>query len=283
MEIIMERSFLPANFSFGNSDRTLPRLRTIGGLLALMGITGFLMAAGDQADVKDKRNGQEGVRDRDKFNENSGDVVIPESVQKLNLSESQKSQINDICRDYDQSMKSVWQQFHDRYMRTIRLETSMLSAIEDQLSDKQRQTIREHRRKTARYERVTTRVTEKPNLNDRPKAETSSTQVNEKSTQEKEKAVGEVDVDVGNIGVSLTRDQENVADKIHQKYRPHLRSMNREIHHLHNRLLSLETEKMAEIEHVLTKDQMNKLKSDRENISETAKVTLSREEATKTE
>jgi len=253
-----------------------PQFHAFFGLLALIGITGFLMAASDPPNQKDKADRPDAVRNRDRTD--AGSVTIPQSVQKLNLTDSQRSQIDQICKDYDESMDSVWKQFHDRYMQTIQLETSMLSAIEDHLSETQRQNIREHRRKTASYERVTARTTEKPksNSNERPRTDTSADRV-------KDKAAGEVDVETPHVGVALTRDQEGVVDRIHMKYRPQLRSMNREIHHLHNRLLSLETEKMAEIEQVLTKDQLNQLRSDRENAPDTTKITRSGDSATKTE
>jgi hypothetical protein len=270
--MIMQR-FLATSFSFGHSDQTHPQFHTVCGLLALIGITGFLMAAADPPNQKDNANRQDAARNRDRNAAES--VVVPQSVQKLNLTESQRSQIDQICREYDQSIDAVWNQFHDRYMQTIRLETSMLSAIEDQLSDDQRQSIREHRRKTARHERATARTTEKPNPGEQVKNDAAADRA-------KDKAAGEVDIEAP-IGVALSRDQEGVVDSIHLKYRPHLRSMNREIHHLHNRLLSLETEKMAEIEHVLTKDQLKQLRSDRANAPDTTKITLSGNSATKTD
>ena len=57
----------------------------------------------------------------------------------------------------------------------------------------------------------------------------------------------------------LTPEQEAAADAIQEKYLSRLRSLNRGIQGLHNRLVSLEADKFVEIEKVLTKDQLKQL------------------------
>jgi len=95
----------------------------------------------------------------------------------------------------------------------------LLTAIEDNLTDAQRQQVRDMRRKTAQGD--------SPSVSVAP--------------------------------ISLTADQEAAADKINAKYISRLRSLNRDITTLHNRLVSLEAEKIVEIEKLLTKPQLQTL------------------------
>ena len=66
------------------------------------------------------------------------------------------------------------------------------------------------------------------------------------------------------MGVSLTPEEEAAADKVQEKYFSHLRSLNRDIEGLHTRLVSLEADKLVEIEKVLTKDQLKQLREIRQ-------------------
>lgn len=58
----------------------------------------------------------------------------------------------------------------------------------------------------------------------------------------------------------LTPEQERAADKLQETYLSHLRSLNRDIQGLHIQLVSLEGDKLAEIENVLTEDQLLQLR-----------------------
>jgi len=226
-------------------------------LLAIAGILSLApVFAADPTDTKTKSTGK-AVRDKDQ----AESVPIPESISKLDLTAKQQEQIREIVREYDESINSVWNQYRDRYMQTIVAESTMLAAIEDGLTDTQRTQIREHRRKTANHRKTTVVTTNKPNL------------TNEKSN----------DTDVIPAGVSLNKEQEAAADQVHQKYRSHLRSLNQDIHGLHKRLLSLEADKLAEIEAVLTKEQLTQLRANRQNAPEMVKITIGRNEPAKSE
>jgi hypothetical protein len=61
------------------------------------------------------------------------------------------------------------------------------------------------------------------------------------------------------IGEELTLDQEAAAEATQEKYLDCLRSLNRNIQGLHNRLVSLEADKFVEIEKILTKEQLQEL------------------------
>ena len=97
----------------------------------------------------------------------------------------------------------------------------LLAAIEDNLTDAQRQQVRDMRRKTAQGDSPSASATVAP--------------------------------------ISLTSEQEAAADKINAKYLSRLRSLNRDITVLHNRLVALEADKIVEIETLLTKPQLETL------------------------
>lgn len=114
--------------------------------------------------------------------------------------------------------------------------------------------------------------------------EATSTKVNRaKITPNEESAKpGEAaEVGIAAAGVTLTDEQEAAAEKVQDKYRSQLRSMNRNIQGLHTRLMSLEADKLAEIEKVLTKDQLVDLRKYPLNAPVAPKVALNKAEPTK--
>ena len=174
-----------------------------------------------------------------------------ELLEKRNLAPEQKVQIEAIVRDYDADVASVWKQFGDRYLETIRTEASLLSAIEDNLTEPQRQQVRDERRRVAQHEK-------------------SLAGTNVKAKRESAKPVSAVEEEIAIAGVPLTPKQEAAADAIQEKYLSRLRSLNRGIQGLHNRLVSLEADKFVEIEKVLTKDQLKQLCEIRQSAPPTA-------------
>lgn len=175
----------------------------------------------------------------------SAEVAIPGCLETLNLSPMQREQIQGIVRDYDADIDVVWGQFGVRYRATIGLECSLLAAIEDNLTESQRTCVRDERRKVAHHAKSVAGTNSKPN----------------QATSKPDDAVQE---EIGLPGVSLTAEQESIADKIQEKYLNHLRSLNRDIQGLHTRLVSLEADKLVEIESVLTKAQLTQLREIRQ-------------------
>ena len=176
----------------------------------------------------------------------SQQVALPTILEKLNLAPQQQAQIQEIIRDYDTDVASVWKQFSDRYLETIRTEAILLSAIEDNLTEPQRQQVRDQRRRVAQHEKVLAGT-------------------NVKAKQETAKPISAVQEEIAIVGVSMTPEQEAAADAIQEKYLSRLRSLNRGIQGLHNRLVSLEADKFVEIEKVLTKDQLKQLREIRQS------------------
>lgn len=176
----------------------------------------------------------------------SDSVAIPACLEKLTLSQQQQDQIKELVRDYDADLASVWKQFGDRYLETVRTEALLLAAIEDNLTEAQRKQVRDQRRKTALRQKALAGTDVKPN---------------EATT----KPASAIEEEIKIVGVSLTAEQEAAADKLQEKYLSHLRSLNRDIQGLHTRLVSLEADKLVEIEKVLTKDQLVQLHEIRQN------------------
>ena len=187
----------------------------------------------------------------------SASVAIPTCLASLTLTPQQQEQIKEIVRDYDADLASVWKQFGDRYLETIRTESSLLAAIEDNLTEPQRNQAREQRRKTAQHQKVLAGTDVKPN-------------------QATAKPASAVEDEIAITGISLTAEQEAAADRLQQKYLSHLRSLNRDIQGLHTRLVSLEAEKLVELENVLTKEQLTQLREFRQNAPVAPKVATSR-------
>lgn len=181
------------------------------------------------------------------------EVAIPACLAKLELTKQQETQIKEIVRDYDKDLSMVWRQFGVRYMDTIRTEALLLAAIEDKLTDAQRQQVREQRRKTAQHQKSLASTDVKPN-------------------QATSKPVSAVEEELSIIGVALTAEQQVAADALQEKYLSQLRSLNRDIEGLHMRLVSLEADKLVEIEKVLTKEQLLQLREIRQNAPATSKI-----------
>jgi hypothetical protein len=181
------------------------------------------------------------------------DVAIPACLEKLTLTQQQQEQIKQIVRDYDADLASVWKQFGTRYLETVRTEALLLAAIEDNLTDAQRKQVRDQRRKTAQHQKSLAGTDDKPN-------------------QATTKPSGAVEEEIGIVGIPLTAEQEAAADDLQQKCLGSLRSLNRDIQGLHIRLVSLEADKLVEIENVLTPEQLRQLRENRQTAPIELKV-----------
>lgn len=198
----------------------------------------------------------------------SAPAAIPECLQKLKLSPEQEGQIQQINQEYDGSTSLVWKQFGERYMQTIAVESALLAAVEDKLTDAQRQQVRDQRRKTAQHEKL-----------NGAKSEKSAPEADAKS----DKHLAGADAEIAAAGVEMTNEQHDAAEDIHHNYHSQLRSMHRDIHSLHNRLLSLEADKLVEIEKVLTKEQLAELRMSRQRPHAAPRTAISKSQPTKSE
>ena len=236
--------------------------RGIPSLLALAGALSFAHVSAEEPAVKGSRISAKGPVIQPQATAEA--TAVPECLEKLKLSTKQEDQIKGIIHEYDGSLSTVWKQFGERYLQTITLEASLLAAIEDNLTEPQRQHVRDLRRKTAQHEKSVASTVEKPN-------------------QAKTKPADAVQDELAGVGVTLSAEQESMAEKVEEKYRSQLRSLNRDIQGLHTRLLSLEADKLVAIEKVLTKDQLTQLRQNRQNAPDAPKVVLSKVDTKKSE
>jgi hypothetical protein len=229
--------------------------------LVACALTASPMLAAEPAEAEVKSTAKESEK---RAHAHHDSAAIPDCVQKLGLSPAQHDQVKEIVRSYDVSLGTVWKQFSHRYMQTIAMESSLLAAIEDNLTEPQRTLVRGERRKTAQHEQTVAATSDKPN-------------------QATAKPTNAVEEELAGVGVTLTPAQVASADAIHEKYRSQLRSMNRDIQGLHTRLLSLEADKLVAIEKVLTKDQLSQLRINRQTAPEAPKVVVGHKVSTPVE
>lgn len=184
----------------------------------------------------------------------AADAAIPACLERLKLTQPQQAQAKEIVRKYDATLDAVWKQFGEKYMATVRTEVALLAAIEDNLTEQQRTQVRDQRRRVAH-------------------AEKALEGTNAKRNQATDKPADAAEQVIAGVGISLTDEQEAAADKVHQKYMGHLRSLNRDIEGLHTRLVSLEADKLVELEKILTKEQLAQLREGRQSVTGAPKVT----------
>ena len=225
--------------------------RRASSLLAVASIMAIAPAFARDSDEKESKSNAKAVK-----LPNHETTAIPECLEKLKLSGQQETQIKGIIGSYDESLSMVWKQFGARYMQTIDLESQMLAAIEDNLTESQRQQVRSQRHKTAKHEKAVEGT-------------------NTKSNQATGKPANTVEDELAGVGISLTADQEASTDKIEENYRSQLRSLNRDIEGLHVRLLSLAADKLVEIEKVLTKEQLTEMRAHRK-VAPEAKLAVTK-------
>ncbi|MEQ9409788.1 MAG: hypothetical protein RIK87_18780 [Fuerstiella sp.] len=238
-----------------------------------------------QEPAKDTRSNNKGtaVRATDLSGHAAAHSGIPSCLTTLNLTQAQQDKIQAIVGKCDGDHAAVWKQFSERYMETIGVECTLLAAIEDNLTETQRNQVRGHRHQTAHSgkspeaanDRSNDRATNRANnhANDRP-----TNPANDQSIASPGNVAGE---EIRLVGVTLTNEQEAAADKLQGKYLVRLRSLNRDIEGLHQRLVSLEADKLVEIEKILTKEQLTQLREIRQNAPVSAKVASSRNAAEK--
>jgi len=225
-------------------------LRRIGSFLAAGGVV-FASSAMAQDDTKPVQKANSETKTP---HATHAEAAIPECMEKLNLTEPQQTKAKEIISDYDAKLAMVWKQFGEKYMATVRTECMLLAAIEDGLTESQRTAVHAQRRQVAHAEKA---------------LEGKGTKLN-KAT---EKPVDAVDQLTETAGGTLTHEQEASADKIQQNYASQLRSQHRDIEGLHNRLVSLEADKLVELEKVLTKAQLTQLREYRQMTATAPKVT----------
>lgn len=238
---------------------SMTRFLKVTSLLAVTGVLALApIFAKDPVTAEAKANGKKIAATA----EGQSAAAIPECLAKLDLTAEQQDQIKGIVGQTEMASGKVWARFGERYTQMIKAEASMLAAIEDHLTEPQLLQVRTHRHATAHRGRkvVVTRTTT-------PAAKSAT-------PEEKELAQD---------GITLTAQQAAASDKIQDQYQANLETLHHEIQGLHARLLSLEADKLVQIEKVLTKEQLAELKKHREMAPAVLKLTSNETETTKDE
>jgi hypothetical protein len=219
---------------------------------------------------KQNREPERGSDTQADHDRQSASRLADDCLEKLKLSDKQKEQVKEISEKYDRKLESVWKSFGEQYLEAIKLESLMLATIEDHFTDTQRQRIRERRRRTAHHDSsaANNRQADHQQNSD---AKTESNKPTDKPTPtaqsgETAKTDQAVKDDLADLGVTLTAEQEDIAENVHRYHRVPLRKLNGQIRDLHIRLLSLESDKLAAIEGVLTEDQLSQLRTIRKSM-----------------
>jgi len=179
-------------------------------------------------------------------NARAGGSDVEDILANLKLTADQQDKIKKICKDSESEREATWKAFGIRYREAVAIEASMLAAIEDKLSDAQRKNLREHRQR--HHHRGNQAQRDGGNK-------------------------GAVVEEITIIGVTLSPEQEDAAETLRDRYSDRLQDLNGMIEDLHARLVGLETERLLEIEGVLTKDQREQLRKEHQKVTKAAKLT----------
>jgi hypothetical protein len=193
---------------------------------------------------------------------------LPSCLSKLKLTDEQKTKAKEVVQKYDDKIDKVMKHFSEKYLETVETEAALLTSVEDILSEQQRENIRNERRKAAHSDKDTDKT-------DAAKSDDKSKAVSSNDTKPGKSAVvvEEIDEITFANGITLTVDQEVIADRITTKHMAHLRALHRRVHSIHNRLIALETDKIVELEKLLTKEQLSQLRQDRQAAAGDAHAT----------
>ena len=237
------------------SGTAMPRatLWSVAGVVAVGGALALTQAFAKDPDEKTETRPNSKLKSAN-ASDHAEEAAIPECLEKLKLSQPQQTQAKEVIRKFDAQLDTVWKQFGAKYLETVRTEVSLLAAVEDNLTESQRMKVRDQRRKMAHAEKALEGTNSKPN-------------------QATSKPADPAEQVVEGAGISLTDEQEAAGDKIHHQYVGHLRSLNRDIQGIHNRLVSLEADKLVELEKLLTKEQLMQLREHRQTMTNAQKVT----------
>jgi len=269
----------------------MKRLTLTASLLALAGVLTFApLFADDPAETKSRKSDKTQRADQndkgDRAEKGQHEHPLPACLEKLSLNEEQQAKIREIVNKYEGETESVWHQFKHAYRDTIRTEVLLITAIEDNLTEDQQKQVRNARRTRAHEAQASGKIRgSSRTVSDtasrteaRIKKETGTATEGENRQKGEKDPAGAIEAtELANI--TLTQEQEEIAEELHDKYVSRLRSQSRHIDALHARLVALEADELAEIETVLNKEQLEQLREGRKEAPARAKVAEREREA----
>lgn len=224
----------------------------------------------------DRNNDRESAHERDREGE------LPRFLSNLNLTAEQKEKLKSVCKECQGQRESAWRQFGERYREAVLIEASMLASIEDCLTEEQKKHIHHQRDRISNNDEDASNDSaknDKDDKNDKAKRETARADQNDagrRNTAARGNDKNGVMVEeITIIGVNLSPDQEQAAEEVQENYVTRLRKLNREMEQLHGRLVALETDRLLQIEQILTKEQRDQLRKDHQKMGHSAKHSAS--------
>ena len=166
-------------------------------------------------------------------------AASPGWLAKLGLSPDQQQRIEKIVADHDAQFDAAWKQFGNFYQDTLRTEAIVLATIEEHFTESQRREVHNHRRKFL--------------------SDSIGQQASPAAQSKTSPSANPADDGKAALGVALTPEQEAFGKKIQDRFQQRLRVLSEDVQLRHNRLLSIEMDKLAEIEKVLTAQQREQL------------------------
>lgn len=167
---------------------------------------------------------------------------LPPVFLELKLTPEQTEKIQQALTSHDSEIDKTWEAFQQSVAASIGLEAMLLVAIEDGLSEAQRTHVRKQR----------------TNLHKKPAADIPAKGAAKADGDDAKPA--EADEELVVIGIALSPEQRLQADKVHDSYTEQLEHWRERVRTLHARLVALEADKVVSIEHVLTKEQLTRLR-----------------------
>ena len=210
------------------------------------------------------------------------DSEMPRFLRNLTLTQEQKDKIKNVCNECSEQRETAWREFGEKYRETIGLEAAMLAAIEENLTDVQRKHIRDQRERMAnrREQREARQAArdERKNRDDKGSDRNNAKDNSDRKDSDRKDSSDKKDSDknivveeITVVGVTLSPEQESVAEDVRGNYFDHLHKLNGELQSLHSRLVAMETDRLLKIEEILTKEQKESLRKEHHKIAQAAK------------
>lgn len=240
---------------------------------------------------------------------------IPQSLDQLDLSSEQESQIKEALQQQNQKLNETWKQFHKQHAQVINLEAAWTSSVRDSLSEEDQRKFDQQRmqdRETARYsaedasqqrgsaadrrrdarqrrrtdaaESAENRETDRrrQQRDERQQSRSDSQQAGDRSQQDRREQDEYSFVVITSFsperfiqGTNQTSAQKQQCSEACRAYKEELRSAWQKLHQLHHELVQIEADRIQAVEQQLTEEQLTKLQEQRQKPQQEAASTPS--------
>lgn len=280
------------------------KMKALGTLVIIAALSGFANAHADDAAKPAATQARANKTTSNKGHQDRVNAKVNELTTKLNLTDEQKKEVQEALTANEAEFKAAWASFANAEFQLVNLEAEMLAAIEDTMPEPKKQEFRQKRgqdqkvspaqegtEKSAKNVKPATtperHQVAKPvvngatspaaSQNNKPQG-AQSAQASDSGTQQepkfKETVLTMVIVPVQEQieTLSLSPDQQNKCDAACQAYHQELASAYQTAHQSHRKLVELQAARIRSVEKILTPQQLEKLRSDRQQPASKAKA-----------